>query len=241
MSGGVVHQQRSAMSHAAPVIISTGIKGNAMKMLRSTVKALGGEVAKEMAAPVTHVITATKACGKEIKARTLKVLQGVASGKWIVSFAWVTESKKAGQWLSAEQFETQSDAGSKAGMPSNPHAMRIARQRRHDQLAGLLHGRSVALVGDFGPSAALEPRREEVAQLVLDLGGSVVELSSAPLESIVLVSDVHQTCQSQELDDLFNQDKEKIYAVVVAWLLDSLMAQELMPMSEYVYFRSPDE
>jgi hypothetical protein len=73
---------------------------------------------------VTHVIVSVDKNSKVMKQRTMKYMQGLAHGVWIVSTQWLYESFLAGKLLDETPFEVKSNA--KAIIPRAPMRARQA-------------------------------------------------------------------------------------------------------------------
>ncbi|KAI8637254.1 hypothetical protein BD408DRAFT_447775 [Parasitella parasitica] len=76
---------------------------------------------------VTHVITSVDK--KHLCKRTLKYLQSVLKGKWIVEPKWLIESTKLKKWQPEEKYEVQGDH-----LTGKTHAPMLARKSQHQPL-----------------------------------------------------------------------------------------------------------
>jgi hypothetical protein len=111
------------------VLLGTGLLPNDKAALANMLKLMEGAGADahyadafDSAAPPTHVVTVTvtesdASCAggrpeMRICKRTLKVMQGMLCGSWLVSTDWLYESLKAGFVLDEESFEIQTDVKS---------------------------------------------------------------------------------------------------------------------------------
>lgn len=71
------------------------------EVVRSAVQHLGRFVIQEdLSERVSHVVSSEK--------RTLKVLEALARGCWLLSMDWVVQSFAAGHWLPESAFEQSS-------------------------------------------------------------------------------------------------------------------------------------
>ncbi|GAN02217.1 hypothetical protein MAM1_0018d01658 [Mucor ambiguus] len=88
---------------------------------------------------VTHVITSVDR--KHLCKRTLKYLQGVLQGKWIVDPQWVIDSTKSKKWLEEDKYEVQGDH-----LTGKTHAPKLARKSQQEPL---FQNMKFYLCGDF--------------------------------------------------------------------------------------------
>eukprot|EP00808_Paulinella_micropora_P004559 g1465.t1 len=218
-----------------PIIVCTGVKGPALRQMKATVKSLGGLIVKEMAARVTHVITPTVGQVREVQARTLKILQGMASGKWIVSYDWVIESQRAGRWLPVEDFEAKGPESARDA----PQQARTCRRRTGRALLDEWH---LTLVGETSEG---EPSAAQVQQLVQDLGGTFVswdsvkkmlQQDSEDIPVVLLPMRLWGSSNPPELEMVRQaQEKRTISCVSIGWLLDSLQIHKLYELGNPKY------
>ncbi|KAL9550605.1 hypothetical protein MBANPS3_004647 [Mucor bainieri] len=90
-------------------------------------------------ADVTHVITSVDK--KHLCKRTLKYLQGVLKGKWIVDPQWVIDSTKSKKWQAEDKYEVQGDH-----LTGKTHAPKLGRESHQEPLFQDL---KFYLFGDF--------------------------------------------------------------------------------------------
>ena len=105
-------------------------------MLETIVLRLGGTVSQlsEFDSSVTHVICAAPA-------RTEKCLGAIASGRWVLKPAFVTESSTAGYFVDEKQFEFGiGDAPSRTSEAMYTASRRWRKIREQQQTAGEMRG-----------------------------------------------------------------------------------------------------
>lgn len=91
-SSAAVGQTRSACSKV--VVLCTGLSQGLLDTVKEVTRTLGGRMAKRMGDAVTHVIT--RPSSTDMRApRTLKYLQAVQYGCWIVSYECAWSSLRA--------------------------------------------------------------------------------------------------------------------------------------------------
>ncbi|CAO3653560.1 unnamed protein product [Mucor fragilis] len=88
---------------------------------------------------VTHVITSVDK--KHLCKRTLKYLQGVLKGKWVVDPQWVIDSTKSKKWQAEGKYEVQGDH-----LTGKTHAPKLAREAQEQPL---FQDMKFYLFGDF--------------------------------------------------------------------------------------------
>ena len=130
---------------------------------------------------VTHLVGTEKSRGI-LKQRTMKFMQAMAHGLWIVSGSWLSESVKRGEILAEDEFEIFKTLKS-----SHDHAPRRARLdvAEHDGKGTLFAIYQVYFHGEF-PSPG--PQKSALKELVIQAGGVVVrnldELQSTPRKKV---------------------------------------------------------
>eukprot|EP01088_Endostelium_zonatum_P011016 TRINITY_DN24783_c0_g1_i1.p1 TRINITY_DN24783_c0_g1~~TRINITY_DN24783_c0_g1_i1.p1 ORF type:complete len:229 (-),score=57.30 TRINITY_DN24783_c0_g1_i1:82-768(-) len=77
-------------------LVATGFEEHERRQITTMVEELGGDILwdQDVTDQTTHVL-----CGRETSSRTLKVLQGIAQGCWVVKKAWLTESLKEKKYI----------------------------------------------------------------------------------------------------------------------------------------------
>ncbi|XP_065184623.1 uncharacterized protein LOC135815275 isoform X2 [Sycon ciliatum] len=130
-----------------------------VRMAKTVAKYGSGRVASRFNGCTTHVILATSDQG--LAEPSLKYLQGIAAGVWIVSMNWIEECYKAGTLLPEEEFEVNGDSSVQSCAP---------RQSRIAQAEGrrLFHGTNVT----FSESIPVTTR-DMLAQ-TMELGGACI-------------------------------------------------------------------
>ena len=123
----------SAGSKDNPVVLFTGVEWDtpAQKQFRQVLRAAGGSYAREFSTAVTHVVMPCDAARNGARL-TLKFLQGVAQGAFMVSDAWIDACNSAEALVDAEPFEVR-------GFPElhpthGPNRSRVARARGDPRL-----------------------------------------------------------------------------------------------------------
>ncbi|KAK7079813.1 Breast cancer 1, early onset [Halocaridina rubra] len=100
------------MATGAFRIVCSGLISNQMNSVDKFIKKLapvGSSLQKNWSTGITHVIV--KPDENMLAQRTLKYLYGVASGVWIISFQWVSESLATNKMLPESEFEMLDTTG----------------------------------------------------------------------------------------------------------------------------------
>ena len=119
----VIAAKAAAQFCERPNVLFTGFSRSDLHQLKQSVNCLGGSAVRDLptgrnAAETRVVVRCTSSKGGQIAgARTMKYLDAVLAGAWVLSPDWVHESMRAGHWLQEGPFELQGDTV-KMGGPS---------------------------------------------------------------------------------------------------------------------------
>eukprot|EP00118_Oscarella_pearsei_P010645 m.66451 g.66451 ORF g.66451 m.66451 type:complete len:599 (+) comp35388_c1_seq3:1179-2975(+) len=146
------------------VLLGTGLDSRQKCQMKQLCQQLKAAVAISFTTSVTHLVTN---CDKDHHCpRTLKYLQAIATGKWIVRFQWIVESLEKGSWQDEENYEVRDAVGVRFTLsPSR------ARQNAANKLPGLFNGCQFYLHGDFLQPM---PSREQLSTLIGLAGGHLL-------------------------------------------------------------------
>ncbi|XP_006824924.1 BRCA1-associated RING domain protein 1-like [Saccoglossus kowalevskii] len=146
------------------VIVGTGLKREQKAKLDHCAKLLKGKVLDEFDDSVSHVVTSCNEDGQ--CPRTMKYLQAILHGKWIVSFDWVTTCLKKQQLVEEQYFEV-------TGTVTHPFSLgpRKARLNHEQQYPGLFNGCHFYFHGKFNSPT---PVKEDLNQLVKSGDGKIL-------------------------------------------------------------------
>ncbi|KAK9815301.1 hypothetical protein WJX72_001308 [[Myrmecia] bisecta] len=189
-------------------------------------------VANEWQSGITHVICGVEATGRA--RRTLKYMQGVLAGAWVLDASWLRASLQAGHALPEDAFEVPGDT---SGGDGGPILGRL--QARHSPL---LHGWQVFLVGVFHPKS-----RDAVLTLTKAAGAKLLTRPPATMPSALqpALADaaaaqllVVETPLAVVLCDIAAQAEagrqcRVLPSVDHRWLLDSASCYQVKPLQPY--------
>ncbi|WIA37707.1 hypothetical protein OEZ86_014592 [Tetradesmus obliquus] len=158
--------------------MGSGLSDAEKASLKQLAAAVGCRVADSWSSAVTHVVCATNE--KREARRTLKYMQGILSGCWVVSSSWVTacldalaaaakpsspsaaaDTAAAAALVAEAPHEVLGDSSGGAGGPGR------GRARASEGAPALLQGQQVFVAGSGSA-------KESCAQLVKAAGGSLV-------------------------------------------------------------------
>ena len=110
-----------------PNVLFTGFSRRDLHQLKQSVNCLGGSAVRDLpggltAAQTRVVVRCTTVSTPEgsiqiAGARTIKYLDAVLAGAWVLSPDWVHASMRAGHWLAEGKFELQGDTQGLGGPP----------------------------------------------------------------------------------------------------------------------------
>eukprot|EP01080_Neovahlkampfia_damariscottae_P001147 gene1147-10661_t len=200
------------------VIIGTVLSAEQTKLIKSSVKKLGGKFVTKYNEKVTHVITTVD--HDNIARRTLKYSSGIVRGNWIVGFQWITDSFKKNQWLKEDDYEVLGDNV----------ALNGPRKGREEDLY-LFKDVHIYFNGTF---ESPNPSLNELILLLKYGGGN--QLKSLPTksflknhENVFIIVDGER--QKNEIDTL--KKKTGLNPISFTWLLDSTSHYEIQPIEDY--------
>ena len=110
-----------------PNVLFTGFSRSDLHQLKQSVNCLGGSAVRDLpagptAAETRVVVRCTSSDeGWIAGARTIKYLEAVLAGAWVLSPEWVKESMRLGHWLAEAKFELQGDTAQMGGPPRGRH------------------------------------------------------------------------------------------------------------------------
>jgi hypothetical protein len=185
-------------------LVSSALQKEQIKCLQDFATSHGIRLASVFNSCTTHVVTNTDENNRCV--RTVKYLQGLAAGKWILSYSWIQESVKAGCVLQENGFEVTGDSlGSLTGVPKR------ARESKSLLNKGLFDNHVFSLHGDF-----LNIGKEQLVQ-ILKLSGATICSSSVRSGAIVLCDPSYL---NEEAD--LSHVTEHPALVSVDWVINSL-------------------
>ncbi|XP_065921183.1 uncharacterized protein [Magallana gigas] len=189
------------------------------------------EVAKrhmKFSKTITHVVMITDS-KNFICDRTMKYIQGIAHGCWVLSSEWLYKSLEAGFLLPEEKYVIRGDtvSGEEAIGPRNPMSASEA-------ATGVLQAMSIYLHG-FNERSKIS--REEVEDLIYCSGGQLLNSLSPNLSNAVMLTSEETMEDVSELDFKYFCCCKQIYGIsttTLSWLMDCIAEQKLHSPSDYL-------
>ncbi|XP_078656243.1 uncharacterized protein LOC144902593 [Branchiostoma floridae x Branchiostoma belcheri] len=220
------------------VALATGLDNKQREALEQCMLVLDGKVVKTFSDQVTHLVTACDEAGH--CSRTIKYLRGVLTGKWIVSFKWVSACLEKQQCVPEGPYEVLGTAAK----PGSTGASK-GRINKEQQLPGLFDGCHFFLHGKFQSPT---PPRKELLELIADGGGGVLTREPKPDSDCLQASTTvaYHACKDSDLAHcshfiLYDQKSAKtpprvrtakLCTVPVSWLMDCVTVFSLMELPD---------
>eukprot|EP00002_Diphylleia_rotans_P019065 TRINITY_DN3692_c0_g1_i6.p1 TRINITY_DN3692_c0_g1~~TRINITY_DN3692_c0_g1_i6.p1 ORF type:complete len:404 (-),score=68.54 TRINITY_DN3692_c0_g1_i6:482-1693(-) len=124
------------------VILTTSVSESDKRELRQSISKINGTIVDKLKPGVTHLVANVDQ--NNCVRRTLKYLEGLLQGAWILDIHWLRLSSRLGEWATEEDFEVKGDSQVMGG----PKRAREARSRGDP---ALFVGYSFYLHGDYQP------------------------------------------------------------------------------------------
>jgi len=220
-----------------PTVVLTGSFGTEKDRLKlaKLVSDLGSIVEEGVLKHATHlVVQRDKGHANRLiaKSRTLKYIQAMSRGLWIVDPSWIKESSRRNRWIKEDRFEMEGDSKS---LSLGQHGPATARQNR-DSPDKLFSKALLYLCGSFKPPHL---SKRDVRDLFERLGGTIskssrqLDNSSAKFPTVVLLA---QSAESAKGDPSFAQLKSlNLPFVNSQWLLNSISTYAVQPPDAYAF------
>ncbi|XP_793413.3 BRCA1-associated RING domain protein 1 [Strongylocentrotus purpuratus] len=208
------------------VLLGTGLKAREKMALQTCSDLLQGRVVDEFSPEVTHLVAACEEDGQCL--RTMKYMQAVLAGRWVVSFKWVKECIKLEERVEEVEYEIP---GTSADPESN--TARRGRENVQKQFPGLFDGCHFYFSGTFKHPT---PPKPELIQLIKLGGGTILNRQPKPDDDVIQVSTVvpyHARTESQYASCAYyvvydhlgkrapsSIRTQKVCTIPVYWLLD---------------------
>ncbi|KAI9323464.1 hypothetical protein BX666DRAFT_63090 [Dichotomocladium elegans] len=170
-------------------------------------------ISRDMTDDVTHLVVPTDK--DKIASRTIKLLQAILMGKWIVSQEWITACCEEGRMIPVDSYLA---AGVDTAARSQ-HALKRAREHLVGGGPRLFEGICFYLYGEF-----VRPTKVELATLIRLAGGRLVEspdqlrtsdgeIICAPITQQTELRYLHHTCGRFPVTPMWIMDSVSSYYV----------------------------
>ncbi|XP_071482423.1 BRCA1-associated RING domain protein 1-like [Diadema antillarum] len=163
-----------------PVLLASGLQSKEKAALQICAKLLKGRVVEKFSKEVTHLITSCEESNMCL--RTMKYMQAILTGRWVLPFKWVESCLNEGKRVQEFEFEIQ-------GTVADPEsqAPRRARENLQKQFPGLFDGCHFYFSGTFTHPT---PSKTELAHLIQLGGGTILNRQPKPDDDVIQVSTI---------------------------------------------------
>ncbi|XP_045155762.1 breast cancer type 1 susceptibility protein isoform X2 [Echinops telfairi] len=210
-------------------MVASGLTQKELMLVHKFARKYNCTLTNEITEETTHVIMKTDA--EFVCERTLKYFLGIAGGKWVVSYLWVTQSMKGRKRLHESDFEVRGDVVN----GRNHQGPKRAREF-HDRK--IFEGLEVCCYGPF-----INMPTDQLEWMVRLCGASVVKA----LSSFTLGTGTHPIVVVQP--DAWSEDSgfQAIWQLCDAsvvtreWVLDSIALYQRQELDTYLILQVPQD
>ena len=221
--------QVSSQARRSVVVLMTGLGSKAkrtQKKFRGMLQNLEGDhrIVLEFDSTVTHIVTAVEKDSLIAQRRTMKLMRGIAEGKWIVGIEWAERCLKEKKFVREDDFEAVASGTDSDVVPQGPQRSRLAFARGERLLNGWK-------VFPTDHPEGVDPA--ELAALITTLGGQV--LSAAPTEpdpdgrTVIIVGG-----DSVRYDDR-DDECDCVPVCEFEYLFDCITSYSVLPCEDYLF------
>ncbi|XP_053373735.1 BRCA1-associated RING domain protein 1-like [Mercenaria mercenaria] len=227
-------QPVDVLEYQTPCLMGTGLSREEKVLLQKAASQLQVKLLDEVTPEVTHIVTKFNSEG--MCPRTIKIVQAILAGKWILNMEWLETSSQLGSLVCEEAFEAQ-------GTSLFPHAQAPykGRMNRKQQLPGLFDGCYFYFHGSFEYA---NPTKEDFISIVTAGGGKLLSREPKPghLEMTLTVpyhADVKSELASccvyivHEANVKFKPIRTaNMCSIPATWIMDCVANFKLLPLPD---------
>ncbi|XP_060597871.1 BRCA1-associated RING domain protein 1-like isoform X2 [Ruditapes philippinarum] len=166
----ITSQVVDVMEYQTPCLTGTGLSREEKVILQKAASQLQVKLIDEVTPEVTHIVTMFNNEG--MCPRTIKIVQGILLGKWILNMEWLETCTQVGSLVCEEAFEAQGTS-----LFPHAHAPYKGRMNRKQQLPGLFDGCHFYFHGSFEYA---NPTKEDFMNMVTIGGGKLLTREPKP-------------------------------------------------------------
>ncbi|KAK9835892.1 hypothetical protein WJX74_010361 [Apatococcus lobatus] len=252
--------QRWQVRQPSWVLLGSGISAAERKLLEQLRDASSASLVSEWTSSVTHVVCGTSDNSRA--KRTMKYLLGIASGKWVLGWAWLEACLEQGRAVAEEGFEIGEDTH---GPTSGPILARLSRLEANPRL--LSHWQVYLQPAQAEPCGRPSHTRPAsngrkppgdlafLVPLVEALGARLLPRAPAPTmgtrarcsnstgagaaagpHSVIVTSKEHHGCNRPcgSSEDKSSQEEGRMVPVVShQWLCDCAASFQVLPLEQF--------
>lgn len=206
--------------------ICSGLSANLLATVKEFAKKHEADYVNQFISGVTHVIVST--IGEKRAAKiTLKFLQGIAYGKWIVSYGWIKDCIEQGKLLDETSYEATTYNNDI--IVAGPQKSRLRKNDLFENFTFYC----------IGPYANVSPSQYQ--SLLLAIGATVVDSLEAlakkkGLKIIVIQDGVHD---DKEIEHWYRTAKAA--PISDNWIVDCISYYKLIKLESYIQHLSPQD
>jgi len=229
-----------------PVVVMSSLPSESKRMkLMNMIHTLKGSLGKQDCQGATHLVVQTSRDNKNVaKARTLKYVQAMSLGLWIVDPSWVRDSSHAGFWIDEADYEIAGDMRTIDMGDGGPRKARLDRGKPGEK-GNLLRNSSILFCGTFEGDAV--PPLSSMHEFVTNCGGKMRKKMPNFKKDIQRLGEKNCFVICQDADDaahdenfkLVSRGSLKVPVVDAQWLLNSISLHTLQnPVRYKIEFKS---
>lgn len=222
LAGSAAIQPEASSQQGPPVILASGLDEAQCRGLACCAELLGSKCLTSFSKEVTHLVVSCDKHGN-CRQRTLKVLNALVSGTWILSFSWVEACLREKRKVD----ESEHEARGTRQHPNNdaPARARLHRERQalHSDPQGLFSKYSVVLQGTFSKG----PSKDDLTTLITLGGARLLSRPPPPMadkeedrSSVVIVV-------TEQEERPVESSRPGVFTVGAPWILDCISKFEV--------------
>ncbi|KAL4222135.1 BRCA1-associated RING domain protein 1 [Mactra antiquata] len=165
-----MNQTIDLLEYQTPCLLGSGLSREEKIQLQKSAAKLKIKLIDDVTPEVTHIVTKFNDNG--MCPRTIKIVQGILMGKWILSMEWLETCAQLGKLVCEEAFEAQGTSI----FPYSQSPMK-GRTNRKQQLPGLFDGCHFYFHGNFEFAV---PSKEDLTSIISTGGGKFLSREPKP-------------------------------------------------------------
>lgn len=216
---------QSAYTPESTLVVTTTLLSVEEKgRVREWAEAVGAIFVSQYSTAVTHVIAKTTAESPKIAIRSMKTMQAIVDGRWLLPVSWIDACATSAAVLREELFELEGD------QYSDDEGPRRSRMSHRNNESKLFDGYRFYLFGTFGT-----PTRQDLETLLVAAGAQVIPTVEELARCKGSDSDVVVLGDPNELYNLEKDQGiiERFTFLQTEWIYSSISAFELLECQHF--------
>lgn len=208
------------------LVTTTMLSGEEKALVRKWATEVGAIYVSDYSPAVTHLIARTTTPHSRLAVRSMKTMQAILDGRWLLPLEWITAGIETSSVLCEEPFELEGDQYSEDESP------RRARMSHRNEESKLLDGYKIYLFGTFG-----KPNKANLTELLLAAGAEIIpsieELARSRQhdEHVLVVGDPNEQYDLEKDQGVI----EKFNFVQTEWIYGSISAFEPLDIRHFSF------